>query len=148
MISNLRQLTVKVREMTDLDLKWVKEIVSTDEAPAAVGPYSQATAAGPLVFCSGQLGLIPGKKEFAGTGIEEQAKQAMENMAAVLEAAGSSLDMILKTTVFLKDMDDFKTFNEVYSEFFEDDPPARAAFQVARLPLDAVVEIEAVALRD
>ena len=134
--------------MTDLDLKWIKEVISTKEAPEAVGAYSQATSAGPLVFCSGQLALRPGTKDFAGNTIQEQTRQAMENLAAVLDAAGSSLDMILKTTVYLKDMNDFADFNSVYGSFFEDDPPARAAFQVARLPLDALVEIEAVALRD
>lgn len=134
--------------MTDLDLKWIREIISTKEAPEAVGAYSQATAAGPLVFCSGQLALKPGTKELAGNTIQEQTRQAMENLAAVLDAAGSSLDMILKTTVYLGDMNDFGVFNSVYGSFFEDDPPARAAVQVARLPLDALVEIEAVALRD
>lgn len=134
--------------MTDKDLKWFKEIIETGDAPQAVGAYSQATAAGPLVFCSGSLGLIPGSKEFAGDTVEEQTKQAMDNIAAVLEEAGSGLEMILKTTVYLKDMKDFGDFNRIYGSYFEDEPPARAAFQVAALPLGALIEIEAIALRD
>lgn len=137
-----------VLKLTRLDLKWIREIVSTDEAPAAVGPYSQAVAAGPLVFCSGQIGLVPATKKFAGETINEQTIQVMENLAAVLDEAGSSLEMLLKVTVYLKDMDDFGPFNTVYGSYFDDDPPARAAMQVGKLPLDALVMIDAVALRD
>ena len=92
--------------------------------------------------------MIPGKKEFAGDTVEAQTKQAMDNLAAVLEAAGSGLDRVLKCTVYLKDIKDFGVFNEVYSKYFEEEPPARAAFQVAELPLYALVEVEAIALRD
>ena len=134
--------------MTDKQLKWFKEIIATDEAPEAVGPYSQATAAGPLVFCSGTLGLIPGTKEFAGDTIEEQTKQAMENLAAILEAAGSDLEMVLKVTVYLRDMNDFAGFNRIYGGYFEDEPPARATLQAAELPLGALLELDAMALRD
>lgn len=131
-----------------MDTKWVKEVISTDEAPAAVGAYSQAVGAGQLIFVSGQLGLIPGTKEFAGSSIEEQTRQAMENIAAILDAAGSSLDMVLKMSVSLSDIGDFAGFNEVYGTFFEEDPPARAVFEVSGLPLGALIEIETIALRD
>ncbi|MFO8051773.1 MAG: Rid family detoxifying hydrolase [Thermoplasmatota archaeon] len=126
----------------------MKETVTTEDAPAAVGAYSQAVSTGPLLFISGQLGLLPDKKEFAGDTIELQTKQAMENLAAVLDAGGSTLDQVLKVTVYLKDIKDFKAFNEVYAGFFEYDPPARAAMEVSNLPLGARIEIEAVALRD
>jgi 2-iminobutanoate/2-iminopropanoate deaminase len=131
-----------------MDTKWIKETVSTAEAPPAVGAYSQAVAAGQLIFVSGQLGLIPGTKNFAGSSIEKQTKQAMENIAAILDAAGSSLDMVLKMSISLDDINDFARFNEVYSTFFEEEPPARAVFEVSGLPLEALIEIEAVALRD
>ncbi|MGA1873968.1 MAG: Rid family detoxifying hydrolase [Thermoplasmatota archaeon] len=131
-----------------MEKKWIKEIVETGEAPAAVGPYSQAVAAGPLIFVSGQIGLVPGTKRLAGDTIEEQTRQAMENIAAILDAAGSSLDLVLKMTVTLRDIRDFPRFNEVYGRFFEDGPPARAAYESSGLPLSALVEIETVALRD
>ena len=134
--------------MAPVNLKWIRETVTTADAPAAVGPYSQAVCAGPLVFCSAQLGLIPGKKEFAGTTVAEQTRQVMENLAAILENAGSSLEMILKTTVYLDDIADFPEFNEVYGSFFDTAPPARATFQARALPLGALVMIEAIALRD
>ncbi len=123
----------------------MKEIVSTDQAPAAVGPYSQATKANGFVFCSGQIPYTPAG-ELVSEDVAEQASQCMKNVKAVLEAAGSSLDRIMKTTIFLKDMGDFKTVNEIYASFFESDPPARATVEVARLPLDVKVEIDAVAL--
>lgn len=128
--------------------KWIKEMVRTEDAPAAVGPYSQAVCAGPFLFISGQLGLMAGTKEFAGKEIKDQTRQAMENVAAVLDAGGSSLDQILKVTVYLKDMDDFSDFNEVYATFFDDDPPARAALAAAELPLGALIELDVIALRD
>ena len=134
--------------MTDKEIKWTKQIISTDEAPAAVGAYSQATAAGPLVFCSGSIGLIPGTKDLASDSIEGQTRQAMENMAAVLDAAGSSLELVLKVTVYLKDIDDFAAFNKIYATYFQDEPPARAASQAAELPMGALVEIDVIALRD
>lgn len=124
-----------------------KEIVSTDKAPAAVGPYSQAVRAGNLVYTAGQVALDPATGKMAEGGIEAQVEQALNNLQAVLEAAGSSLDQVIKTTVFLQNMDDFGAMNEVYARFFGGRPPARSAVEVARLPLGALVEIEAVALR-
>ena len=129
-------------------MKWIREVVSTDEAPAAVGPYSQAVGAGPILFVSGQLGLIPGTKEFLGKTPELQTRQAMENLAAILEAGGSSLDLIVKTTIYLSNIEDFPAVNEVYGSFFEGDPPARATVQIANMPLNGLVQISAIALRD
>ena len=122
-----------------------KEIIKTDGAPQPVGPYNQAVVCGGLVFTAGQIGLVPGTKEFAGDDIGSQTRQALSNLKAVLEAAGSGLDKVLKTTVFLKDMDDFAAMNEVYAEHFTNDPPSRSAVEAARLPLDALVEIECIA---
>jgi len=122
----------------------MKEIVKTDAAPQAVGPYSQAVKANGFVFCSGQIPYTPAG-ELVSEDVSEQARQCMNNVKAVLEAAGSGLGQIVKTTIFLKDMGDFKTVNEVYASFFEADYPARATVQVARLPLDVKVEIDAVA---
>lgn len=122
----------------------MKEIVKTDAAPQAVGPYSQAVKANGFVFCSGQIPYTPAG-ELVSEDVSEQARQCMNNLKAVLEAAGSGLGQIAKTTIFLKDMRDFKTVNEVYASFFESDYPARATVQVARLPLDVKVEIDAVA---
>lgn len=123
-----------------------KKIISTDQAPAAVGPYSQATQTGDLLFTAGQLGMVPGSKAFAGPDIESQTRQALQNLKAVLEAGGSDLQHVLKTTVFLADMDEFPRMNAVYAEFFANDPPARSAVQAAALPLGGRVEVEAVAL--
>jgi 2-iminobutanoate/2-iminopropanoate deaminase len=123
-----------------------REIVATDKAPAAVGPYSQAVRAGELIYTAGQLGMVPGTKDFAGDGIESQTRQALENLEAVLEAAGSCLKHVLKTTVFLADMGEFARMNGVYAEFFPEAPPARSAVQAAALPLGGRVEIEAVAI--
>ena len=126
----------------------MKTIVSTKNAPAAIGPYSQGIAAGSMVFTSGQLGLDPATGDFAPGGIEAQTRQSLTNVKAVLEAAGSGLDKVVKTTVFLKDMNDFAAMNKVYAEFFsEGGCPARSAVEVARLPKDGLVEIEAVAIR-
>jgi 2-iminobutanoate/2-iminopropanoate deaminase len=122
-----------------------RQIVATDRAPAAVGPYSQAVQVGALIYTAGQLGIVPGTKEFAGPEIEAQTRQALENVKAVLEAAGSSLQHVVKTTVFLLDMAEFGRMNGVYAEFFPENPPARSAVQVAALPLGGRVEIEAVA---
>jgi 2-iminobutanoate/2-iminopropanoate deaminase len=122
-----------------------RQIIATDKAPAAVGPYSQAVQVGDLVYTAGQLGIVPGTKEFAGTDIEAQTRQALENVKAVLEAAGSCLQHVVKTTVFLQDIEEFGRMNGVYAEFFPEDPPARSAVQVAALPLGGRVEIEAVA---
>jgi len=123
-----------------------RHIITTEEAPAAVGPYSQGIQAGALVFTAGQLGIVPGTKEFAGPDIESQTRQALENLKAVLEAGGSCLEHVIKITVFLQDIGEFSRMNGVYAEFFPENPPARSAVQVAALPLDGRVEIEAVAM--
>ncbi|MGD1995297.1 MAG: RidA family protein [Anaerolineae bacterium] len=122
-----------------------KEVITTDEAPAAVGPYSQAVRVGGLIYTAGQLGIAPGSKEFVGPDIEAQTRQALKNVEAVLEAAGSCMRHVVKTTVFLQDIGEFARMNGVYAEFFPEEPPARSAVQVAALPLGARVEIEAVA---
>ena len=123
-----------------------KLIISTEQAPAAVGPYSQAVRAGDFVFTAGQLGLIPGTKEFAGPGIESQTQQALQNLDAILEAAGSCLKHAIKATVYLADIGEFPSMNAVYAQFFAEAPPARAAVQAAALPLGAKVMIDIVAL--
>ena len=122
-----------------------KQIVATDKAPAAVGPYSQAVRVGDLIYTAGQLGLVPGTKEFAGSDIEAQTRQALENLEAVLEEGGSCLGHVVKTTVFLQDIGEFARMNGVYAEFFPEKPPARSAVQAAALPLGGRIEIEAVA---
>lgn len=121
-----------------------QEIISTDKAPAAVGPYSQAVRVGDLVFTAGQVALDPATGKLVEGGIEEQTRRVLQNLAAVLEAAGSSLDRVVKTTVFLKDMGDFAAMNAVYAEFFPTDPPARSTVEVSALALGALVEIEAI----
>jgi 2-iminobutanoate/2-iminopropanoate deaminase len=121
-----------------------KEIITTAQAPAAVGPYSQAVRAGDLIYAS-QVGLVPGTKEFAGPDIEAQTRRTLENLKAILEEAGSSLRCVVKTTVFLQDIEEFARMNTVYAEFFPEEPPARSAMQVAALPLGARVMIEVVA---
>ena len=124
----------------------MKEIIQTVHAPQAIGPYSQAIKANEMVFASGQIATDPLTGQFVAEGIKEQTEQVLKNLAAVLEAAGSSLDRVVKTTVFLLDMQEFSAMNEVYARFFKDEPPARATVQAARLPRDARVEIEAIAL--
>ena len=124
----------------------LKEPVKTSNAPAALGPYSQAIKAGGVVYTSGQIAIDPATNEFVGGDIAEQTDRVLRNVAAVLEAAGSSLDRVVKTLVFLADMNDFAAMNEVYAKFFTGAPPARSTVQAARLPRDARVEIEAVAL--
>lgn len=124
----------------------LREPIKTTHAPAALGPYSQAIKAGGLVYVSGQVAIDPETGQFVAGGIAEQTERVLKNVGAVLEAAGSSLALVLKTTVFLADMDEFGAMNEVYAKFFTDAPPARATVQAARLPRDARVEIEAVAL--
>jgi 2-iminobutanoate/2-iminopropanoate deaminase len=128
----------------------VKEPVRTEQAPAPFqgAPYSQAIKANGLVFVSGQLALVPGGKELVPGGIAEQTEQVLANLRAILEAAGSSLDQIVKTTVFLQNLDDFGGMNEVYARHIGSVPPARSTVEVAKLPSGALVEIEAVALLD
>lgn len=123
-----------------------KEIVSTENAPGAIGPYSQAIKAGGMVFCSGQIPIDPKTGEFVSDVVSEQTEQVLRNLSEVLKAAGSSLDAVVKTTVFLADMNDFAEMNEVYGRFFSENKPARATVQAARLPRDARVEIECIAL--
>lgn len=124
-----------------------RTIVSTEKAPAAVGPYSQAAVAGDFVFTAGQLPFDPGTGQVVGEDITTQTRQAINNLARVLEAAGSSLDQVLKTTVFLTHMDDFGGMNLVYSEFFGSNPPARSTVQVGPLAKGALIELEAIAVR-
>jgi 2-iminobutanoate/2-iminopropanoate deaminase len=124
----------------------VKEIIATDRAPRAIGPYSQAVRAGNLVFASGQIPIDTATGEFVAGGIAEQTEQVLRNLRAVFEAAGAGLSQVIKTTVFLADMEDFTAMNEVYGRFFGENPPARATVQAARLPRDAKVEIEAIAV--
>jgi 2-iminobutanoate/2-iminopropanoate deaminase len=124
----------------------VRERVQTDRAPTAIGPYSQAIRAGGFVFASGQIPTDPATGEFVKGGVAEQTEQVLKNLTAVLEAAGSGLDKVVKTTVFLADMKEFAQMNEVYAKFFTGAPPARATVAAAGLPRDARVEIEAVAL--
>ena len=123
----------------------MKEIIATDDAPQAIGPYSQAVRVGNLIFASGQIPLDPATKEFVPGGVAEQTEQVLKNLKAVFAAAGVGIDQIVKTTVFLVDMNDFTAMNEVYGKYFADNPPARATVQAARLPRDAKVEIEAIA---
>jgi 2-iminobutanoate/2-iminopropanoate deaminase len=125
-----------------------RTVIATDGAPRpyAGAPYNQAIKAAGLVFCAGQVGLDPGSGTMVEGGVEAQAQRAMQNLKAVLEAASSSLDQIVKTTIFLTDLADFTTVNAVYGTFFSDLPPARSTVQVAGLPAGALVEIEAIAL--
>lgn len=126
----------------------VREIIKTETAPAAIGPYSQAVRAGGFIFASGQIPLDPQTGSIVPGGIGEQTEQVLRNLSAVLEAAGTGLDRVVKTTVFLADMNDFSVMNEVYGRYFEENPPARATVQAARLPRDARVEIEVIALAE
>jgi len=123
-----------------------KQVVSTNDAPAAVGAYSQGIIANGFVFTAGQIPLIPGTSDLREGGIEAQTRQVMNNIRGVLEAAGSGLEQVVKTTVFLADISDFAAFNAVYSEFFPQDPPARTTVQAGGLPIGALIEVEAVAL--
>ena len=124
----------------------LKEIIATEDAPRAIGPYSQAVRAGNFVFASGQIPIDPATGEFIPGGIAEQTEQVLKNLTALFAAAGVGLDQIVKTTVFLADMNDFTAMNEVYGRFFSEAPPARSTVQAARLPRDAKVEIEAIAV--
>ena len=124
----------------------MKEIVHTEQAPKAIGPYSQAIRTNGFVFASGQIPTDPKTGQFVAGGIAEQTEQVIKNLSRVLEAAGSGLNRVVKTTVFLADMEEFAAMNEVYGKFFSEEPPARATVAAARLPRDARVEIEAIAL--
>lgn len=115
----------------------MKKIISTNQAPKPIGPYSQAVQVGNLLFCSGQIGT--------GSDASEQTRQVMANITAVLEAAGSNLGQVVKTTIFLKNMADFAVVNEIYGEYFKVNPPARSTVEVAKLPKDALIEIEIIA---
>ena len=123
----------------------MKRTIRTDAAPAAIGPYSQAVRAGDFIFVSGQLGIDPATKTLVGGGIEGQAERVLRNIAAILAAEGAAPDHVVKATVLLQSMDDFAKLNEVYARFFSENPPARATYQVAKLPLGALVEIEVIA---
>ena len=123
-----------------------KEIIKTEKAPTAIGPYSQAVRTGRLLFVSGQLGINPESNRLAGNEIEKQSKQSLENLKSILGAAGSSLDKVLKVTVFLKDMNNFSSFNNIYETYFVKEFPSRSCIEVSRLPMDAMVEVEAIAM--
>ncbi|HOR86018.1 MAG TPA: RidA family protein [Bacillota bacterium] len=123
----------------------MKEIIRTEKAPAAIGPYSQAVKYGNLVFTSGSLGIDPVTGIFVEGGVQAQTKQCLENVKVILEASGSKLENVLKTTVFIKDMNDFSKVNEIYGQYFTDNQPGRSCVEVARLPKDALVEIEVIA---
>jgi 2-iminobutanoate/2-iminopropanoate deaminase len=123
----------------------MRDIVLTDRGPKPIGPYSQAVRANGFLYVSGQVALDPKTGELTGTDIQQQTQRTLENLKGILEAAGSNLHHVVKTTVFLKDMNDFAVMNEVYAKFFTLAPPARSTVQVARLPKDALVEIEVIA---
>lgn len=125
----------------------MKKVIATSAAPAAIGPYSQGIDGGSVVITSGQIPLDPATGAFAADDIAGQTRQCLKNVGAVLAEAGLGMENIIKTTVFLKDMNDFAAMNEVYASFFPGEPPARSAVEVARLPKDALVEIEAIAVR-
>lgn len=122
----------------------MKQVLNSENAPKALGPYSQGIKAGCLIFLSGQLGLDPKTNDFAPGGVGEQTRQALTNLKNIIESAGSSMDNVVKTTVFLKDMNDFQAMNLIYGEFFKSEPPARSTVQAAALPKDGLVEIEAI----
>jgi len=124
----------------------MKQVISTEMAPGAIGPYSQAIKTGNMIFCSGQIPIDPATGEFVSQDVSEQTEQVFKNLTAVLKAAGASLDDVVKTTVFLADMGEFAAMNDVYARHFVDNKPARATVQAAKLPRDARVEIECIAV--
>lgn len=126
---------------SDSEHAFERRVIHTDQAPEAVGPYSQAVLAGNTLYLSGQVGLDPKTGELAGEDIETQARRALDNLRAVLEAANFSLEDVVQAQVYLTDVNDYGTFNEIYASYFENDPPARAVIEISRLPLDAKVEI-------
>lgn len=123
-----------------------RRIIATPNAPQALGPYSQGIRTGELIFCAGQIPLDPATGKLVEGGIQEQTRQVLKNLSAILEAAGSSLSRVVKTTVFLANLDDFKAMNETYADFFASAPPVRSTVQVARLPTGALLEIDAIAI--
>ena len=123
----------------------MKEIIATEKAPAAIGPYSQAVKVGNLLFTSGMIPIDPATNTLVEGGIEVQAERALENVKALLEASGTSLDKVVKTVVFIKDMNDFAKVNEIYAKYFTENFPARSCVEVARLPKDVLIEMEAIA---
>jgi len=123
-----------------------KEVIATAEAPAAIGPYSQGVRVGNLLFTAGQIALDPATQKVASGGIAEQTARVLDNLEAILEAAGSNLSLVVKATVFLKDMNDFAAMNAVYGQFFKTNPPARTTVGASRLPKDGLVEINVTAL--
>ncbi len=125
----------------------MKEVIHSTLAPKAIGPYSQAIATNDLVFVSGQLGIDVSTGEFKGADIHSQTTQSMENIKAILKEAGLGMDSVVKTTILLKSLDDFSVVNGIYGSYFKEPYPARATFQVAKLPKDALVEIEAIAVK-
>jgi 2-iminobutanoate/2-iminopropanoate deaminase len=125
-----------------------KEPVLSKNAPQPIGPYSQAIRIGTMLFCSGQIPLDAATGQMVGTDVETQAKKVMENLSAVLQAGGANFDQIVKTTIFLKSMNDFPKVNEIYAQYFKGTPPARSTVEVSRLPKDALVEVEAIAVLD
>ena len=126
----------------------MRKVIFTDKAPAAIGPYSQAIKINGLVYTSGQVPVNPETKKIDSDDIETQAKQVMKNLEAVLNAANTDLSKVVKSTIFLKDLNDFGKVNEIYGSFFKSEPPARSCVQVAKLPLDCKIEIEVIALAD
>jgi 2-iminobutanoate/2-iminopropanoate deaminase len=124
----------------------LKAIVNTDKAPSAIGPYSQAVKAGGFLFVSGQIPVVPATGEVVAGGVKEQTKQSLENLMAILNNQGLTVENVIKTTVFIKDMNDFGKINAIYGQYFMKDAPARACVEVARLPKNVLVEIEAVAV--
>jgi len=124
----------------------MKQVIHTEHAPKALGPYSQAIKANGMIFCSGQVGLVPSSGEFAGNDVATQCQQVMENLKAVLEEAGSSFEKVVKTSIFLIDMGDFATVNEIYARYFSAAPPARETVAVKTLPKNALVEISVIAI--
>lgn len=125
-----------------------KTIISTDKSPAAIGPYSQAVEVNGMIYSSGMIPVIPATGQIVDGGVKEQTKQVFDNLKALLGAAGSSLDQVIKTTVFIKDMNDFGAINEVYATYFDGDYPARSCVEVARLPKDVLIEVEVIALKN
>lgn len=126
----------------------MKKVIATEQAPAAIGPYSQAIEANGFLFTSGVIPIVPETGELVQGGIEEQAEQAIGNLAALIEAAGADVSDVVKTVVFIKNMDDFSKVNEIYSRYFKEKCPARSCVEVARLPKDVLIEVEAIVLMD